>query len=324
MDEMQLIGDLRRDVPAITPDAAEAARTRLTASFEEPARPRSTRPRRRAPRLAWRVAVAGGSAAAIAAGGIVALSTGGEDGGGGGHVRAVTAAEVVLDRAAGAAASAPFTAPRPDQWVYQHIQSIDRLEARDQTSPQRGDSYRWTRASGDQVVDTGLDGVIGKPTHVSAFPPQSYASVAKLPVEPEALLRWVRSHRPATDRTTDFWALSRILQDGVLPPRLKATIFQAMKELPGVTVRKGVTDLRGRAAIAVVGQTSAAMGGVRLNEEVLLDPIAYTYRGEQTVLSADLRMRNKGAGVRVIKAGTVTGASVIVKVAIVDRPGRRS
>jgi hypothetical protein len=65
------------------------------------------------------------------------------------------------------------------------------------------------------------------------------------------------------------------------------------------------------------------MGGVRLNEEVLLDPAAYTYQGDQTVLTADLHTQIKGAGVRVIKAGAVTGASVIIKVAIVDRPGRR-
>jgi hypothetical protein len=71
-------------------------------------------------------------------------------------------------------------------------------------------------------------------------------------------------------------------------------------------------------------QAGASMGGVRLNEEVLLDPANYTYRGEQTVLSADLRSKNKGGGVHIIKAGTVTGASVNIQVAIVDRPGQRS
>lgn len=324
MDEMQLIRDLRRDIPAITSGAAEAARTRLTVSRAEPARPRSARPRRRAPRLAWRAAVAGGSAAAIAAGVTVALSAGGDDKGGDGKVRVVNAAEVVLDRAATAASSAPFTAPRPDQWVYQHTHWVDRLPAGDRASLQIEDGYRWTRASGNEVVDTGPGGTT-KPFHVPAYPPQSYASVAKLPVEPEALLQWVRAHRPGTDRETDFGVLSQILStNAVLPPKLKAAIFQAMKRLPGVTVRKGVKDLRGRAAIAVVGQTSGAMGGVRLNEEVLLDPVAYTYQGDQTVLTADLHTLIKGAGARVIKAGTVTGASVIIKVAIVDRPGRRT
>ena len=326
MDEMQLIKDLRRSIPAITPDAEEVARTRLAAIFEEPARPRSAplRPRRRARRFAWRAAVAGGMATSIAVGVTVALSTGGESGSGGRDVRVVNAAEVVLDRAATAASSASFTAPRPDQWVYQHTQWVDQPAAGDEASPRIEDSYRWTRASDNQVVDTGL-GRTGKPIHVPAFPPQSYASVAKLPVEPEALLHWIRTHRPSTDETTDFGVLSQILRtDAVLPPELKATIFQAMKKLPGVTLRKGIKDLRGRAAIAVVGQAGASMGGVRLNEEVLLDPATYTYRGEQTVLSADLRSQNKGGGVHIIKAGTVTGASVNIQVAIVDRSGQRS
>jgi hypothetical protein len=110
----------------------------------------------------------------------------------------------------------------------------------------------------------------------------------------------------------------------VLPPKLKATIFQAMKKLPGVTLRKDIKDLRGRAAIAVVGQAGDSMGEVRLNEEVLLDPATYAYQGEQSVLSADLHSQNKGGGPHIIKAGTVDGASVIIQVAIVDKPGQRS
>jgi hypothetical protein len=136
------------------------------------------------------------------------------------------------------------------------------------------------------------------------------------------LLHWIRAHRPSADKLTDFGVLSEILSaDAVLPPKLKATIFQAMKKLPGVTLRKNIKDLRGRAAIAVVGQASDSMGEV---EEILLDPATYAYQGEQLVLSADLHSQNKEGGPHIVKAGTVEGASVIIQVAIVDKPGQRS
>jgi hypothetical protein len=308
MDEMQLIKDLRRSTPEITPDAGQAARARLLTGIAEPAR---SQRRRHAPRLTWRWAVAGALATAVAAGVTVTLDLGGNE--------PVANAAAVLDRASAAAASRPFTPPRPGQWVYEHTRWVQ--PGADHFGM---DIYRWTAAGGPRVfVAYEPKGRLRHLDHVPAFPPQDYATVSSLPREPDALLRWIRTHRPRTDRTTDFEALSEILRVvAVVPPKLEAATFQAMKKLPGVTVRRNVRDVRGRPAIAVVGRTDGTVGNVPLDEEVLLDPGTYAYRGDRMLMTGDLRTRQKGGGTEVIKAGTVNIASEIVQVGIVDKPGR--
>ncbi|WP_433178304.1 CU044_5270 family protein [Actinoallomurus sp. CA-150999] len=314
MDEMQMIKDLRRSTPEITPDAGQAARARLLTGIAEPARSQTRTIRRRhAPRLTWRWAVAGALATAVAAGAAVTLDVGGNE-------PVANAAAAVLDRASAAAASRPFTPPRPGQWVYQHTRWVE------PGSDHFGmDIYRWTAAGAASVfVADAPHGRLRHLDHLPAFPPQDYATVSSLPREPDALLRWIRTHRPPTDRTTDFEVLSEILRVvAVVPPKLEAATFQAMKKLPGVTVRRNVQDLRGRPAIAVVGRTDGAVGDVPTDEEVLLDPGTYAYRGDRILLSRDLRTQKKDGGTEVTKAGTVNIASEIVQAGIVDKPGRR-
>ncbi|GAB3958413.1 hypothetical protein GCM10029978_003300 [Actinoallomurus acanthiterrae] len=310
MDEMQLVKDLRRSTPEITPGAGQAARARLLTGIGEPAR---SQRRRHAPRFTWRWAVVGGLATAVAAGVMVTLNPSGNE--------PVANAAAVLDRASAAAASRPFTPPRPGQWIYEHTHWVEPGENHNPGM----DVYRWTAAGGPVVyVAQAPNGRLRRLNHIPVFPPQDYATVSSLPREPDALLRWIRTHRPRTNRTTDFEALSEILRVvALVPPKLEAATFQAMKKLPGVTVRQNVRDVRGRPAIAVVGHTKAAVGDVPLDEEVLLDPDTYAYRGDRMLLTRDLRAPQKDGSTEVVKAGTVNIASEIVQVGIVDKPGRR-
>lgn len=314
MDDLMLIRDLCRSVPGITDEAAQAARARLTAIISEPAQaqPPTTTVRLRVPRVAWRAVVAGATTAAIVAGVSLVLNVGGN--------RPSADAAEVLDHAATAAASRPFIPPRPDQWIYQRTRAVAWPDG--QGKGPGWDTTRWTQASGNQVIVETENLPVDR-FQVPAFPPQSYATISTLPVDADALLRWIRTHRPQGDRTTDFEVLSEILRlDAVLPPKLEAAIFQAMKTLPQVTISKDVRDLNGKATIAVIGQTSGSVGGVRTNDQVLLDPATYAYRGEQNVLTADLRARQKDGRTTITKSGAVDTASIVIQTAIVDKPGQ--
>jgi hypothetical protein len=67
----------------------------------------------------------------------------------------------------------------------------------------------------------------------------------------------------------------------VLPPKLEAAIFRAMKKVPGVTLDRRAVDVLGRPTYAL-GMTS---GG--LHEDTLLDRKTYTYRGERSLAVTD-------------------------------------
>jgi len=304
MDEMQIVKGLRSSTPAITAEADDLARARLLAAVH------ASDGRRTA---VWRVAMAGALAAAVAIG-FTVMGTSSEP-------SADAAVVQVLDHATRAASARPFTTPRPDQWVYQHVRTFPQHLA-------ALDFYRWTRVGGTLIYEM-LPQSPGKPTRVSTgapmFPPQDYATLSTLPTKPSALLGWLSAHRPAGDTTTDFQDLTGILTAGagLLPPKVEAAIFQAMKKLPGVSVRRGVKDPLGRAAIGVIGTGDGRVGDVALNVMVLLDPETYGYLGNESFLSADDVYRTKEGVTKTIKAGTVDDTSAILERGIVNALGQK-
>lgn len=326
MDEMQMVKDLRKSTPAITAEAEDLARARLLAALSGPAASRTGRQARlKAPtrKIAWRMAVAGALAAAVAIGFTVAQDTGGRT-----EPVADAAVVEVLDHATTTAAARPFTAPRADQWVYQHERVVPFPNG---TTSQRFpamDFYRWTRASGTLIYEAS-PGKPNNPVKVSIpaglFPPQDYATLSTLPTKPSALLAWLSSHRPAGNTTTDFQNLTEILfaGAGALPPKVEAALFQAMKRLPGVTIRRGLKDLQGHNAIGVVGREDARVGNTPLNAMILLDPETYSYLGTESIFSADEVHTTKEGLTQTIKAGTVDNASVTLQTGIVDEVGQK-
>jgi hypothetical protein len=323
MDEMQLVKDLRRSTPAITEDAEAIARTRLLATLikvdAEPTHPRVRK-------LAWRTAVAGALAATVAVGFTVAQSIGGD------HTSVADAAVVkVLDHASAAAAARPFTAPRPDQWIYQRVTDVNLpFGATSMAASHLSDTYSvWIRASGKlrYVADPGFHNKPKNVPYYRSFPPLDYATLSKLPTKPSALLAWLSANRPAGMSATDFQDLSAILEMvPVLPPKVVVAIYQAMKELPGVTIHRGVKDLRHRSAIGIVGRADISLNSVPMNEMVLLDPVTYAVLGTESIVSADVRIPGipgKNSPAYIIKAGTVNTASVVLQTGIVDKVGQK-
>jgi hypothetical protein len=115
----------------------------------------------------------------------------------------------------------------------------------------------------------------------------------------------------------DVYAIfNGILRGNVLPPKLEAAIFRALKQVPGVELT--TVDVLGRPAYSL-GQTEDW-----LREELLLDPEAYTYLGERSTITKNTRIDP-------MKAGNETGEirkgdrviSARIETAIVDEPGER-
>jgi len=103
-----------------------------------------------------------------------------------------------------------------------------------------------------------------------------------------------------------------VRRGGVLPPRLEAAIFRAMKQLPGVRQFSNGTPVH--------GQPRLALGRVQdgwLYEEVLLDRRTYAYRGERSVVLTDDNPKEPS-----LKKGTVT-LGIRIAAGIVDRPEQR-
>ncbi|MFC4048978.1 CU044_5270 family protein [Actinomadura syzygii] len=271
-----------------------------------------------------RVVVAGGLAVAIAGGTTVAQNLGGADENGRRNpgvpaflAGPVANAEQALGRAAFEARRRPFTAPRPDQWAYVQTeyrrvgnpekQGVFTSESR----PKKVVDSLWTRADGKMMASLEGGKLELSPTG-GAMPPQDYATLSKLPRDPDALLAWARKASRGGE-TGQFSILGSVLADSVLPPAQEAAIYQALAKTPGVTLDKQAVDLRGRPALSL---SLPAEGWLR--QEVLLDPSTFAYRGHRTLVTED----HTDQGMT-YKKGTVESQSVRLASGIVDRPGQR-
>lgn len=295
MTDLETLHDVF-DPPAAPPPATRAeARAVL---LERAAR---RRPRRR------RALVAALAAAGVALA-VVATNLDGSD--------VPVAKAEVLERAAEAAERKPFTPPRPHQWIYFE----DRFE---------GETERtWRRADGQGTAFIDESGQLQ--VEITRLPKLrrsgplmgGYAELATLPTDPDVLLRW--AYEVAEDVTGagltehgDVYAIfNGMLRGNVVPPKLEAAIFRALKRVPGVELT--TLDVLGRPAYSL-GQTEDW-----LREELLLDRETYTYLGERSTITKDTRIDP-------LKAGNETGevrkgsrvVSVRITTAIVDRPGER-
>jgi hypothetical protein len=310
MDDLQTLHDEWPAPEAPTHNAYTQARAALLQ--------RATRRRRR---FGGRIAVVAAAAATTLTAFAVAENLGGT----GSDVVPVAAA-AVLEEAAVAAETRPFTAPRDDQWIY--------IEDRFTTSAGGAEIQRsWRRADGGGFAGIDENGklrvtVIERLRKRSRRPApplfDGYHDLAALPTDPDALRRWAYERaRNATgggmnDHGDVFLIFNHMLRGNVLPPKLEAAIFRVLKQLPGVTVLDTV-DVVGRPAIALGLGTSDW-----LHEELLLDKENYTYRGERSTVVRDAVIDPFKAG---NPRGEVTkGSKVVVArvaTAIVDEPGER-
>jgi hypothetical protein len=124
---------------------------------------------------------------------------------------------------------------------------------------------------------------------------------------------------PAEGRySTAYRMLGAILRNNVLPPRLEAAIYWALKRIPGVTLVENKVDAAGRPAIAL-GRVEEGW----LHEEVLLDPKTYAYLGERAISTRDKVFKTEYGTTERLKKGTLQRLMVRTAAGVVDRPGQR-
>jgi hypothetical protein len=267
-------------------------------------------PRRRG-RARLRVAVVATAAAIVAAFVLVVQDL--RDG-------PVAAAEV-FERAAHAAETKSFVAPRPDQWIF----TEDRFTSSDGGKPMT--RKMWHRVDGRGIATIDARGklnveVFDSPDRRRPAPFDSYERLAKLPTDPDALLRWAYTQATNVEgagltENGDVYAIfSGILGRNVLPPDLEAGIFRALKRVPGVTV----------STVDVFGQRVLSLAQTEdwLREELFLDPETYAYRGQRGTVVHDAVINPEKAGnARGEIAKGHTATSLRVATAIQDKPEER-
>jgi hypothetical protein len=321
MDELETLYDVW-EAPEPPPAATRArARSALLARATAKAERRGYAP----------IAAVGGSALAIVVAVSLVETLGGTSTDGrpalsvpGFAVPAANAAQA-LERAAVVAERKPFTAPRDDQWFYFEDRHSIPLDA--DVRP----SQTWRKVDGTARAWIGENGKLQVrelelPTRHPARPTpvlEDYRALAALPADPDLLLRWAHgladniTGAGLTEHGDVYSIFNHILRDNVLPPRVEAAIFRALKQVPGVTVIDDV-DALGRPAFAL-GQTEDW-----LHEELLLDKETYEYRGERSTVV-------ENAVIDPLKAGNSTGrvtkgaryVFVRVVTAVVDAAGQR-
>ncbi|MFG2909230.1 CU044_5270 family protein [Kitasatospora sp. NPDC048286] len=227
-------------------------------------------------------------------------------------------AAVVLDRAAKAAEWAPAPAARGDQFVY--VKSLDEWAKSEGEAPQTREV--WKSVDGSKrnllLVDGHLPNPGGGDEHGEPEPAPysgfgSYAYVAALPTDPDALLAKIQAdtagHGPGPDEEA-FRTIGDLLREQIAPPAVSAALYRAAAKIPGVTVIDEVTDSAGRPGVAVARRD----GGGHVESQWIFDRADYTFLGERVVALTD------GATFR---KGDITAQMAVLARAVVDQPGTR-
>lgn len=285
MDEIKLVERAFAEAPA-TRQVAESGRDRLLRAMATPV---TARPARRRPsRLVVRLAGVGGLAAGVAV--AVAVAPIGTDGAG-----SVANADDLLNRAAAAAEQRPFTPPKPGQWLFRERKENTRDEAaaRDMRpgTPLRQELTvrQWFQVDGDQIaeqrigIEPGEKKADGKLRFIKD--PQSqrypYSTLAALPTDPKRLAAAIEKRMGKASLYNEYLY---ILQTGVAPPKVEATIFRAFAALPINQRLRHLKDESGRPVIAV-GENVPA--GALVTTEQSFDAKTYEYLGDRLIAGKD-------------------------------------
>lgn len=137
---------------------------------------------------------------------------------------------------------------------------------------------------------------------------------ASLPTDPDALYEKLRddvSTWPEDDAGLEedmFSAATQALMSGMLPPDVRAALYQVMADIPGVRLTDDAADLAGRKGVAfTLGSDD------RYRQEIILDPKTGEFIGERDVLTKEFRG---------LEPGTVV-AYTAMRTAVVDEMGQR-
>jgi hypothetical protein len=341
MNDLDLVRTVRADVPPPAPARLAAGRNRILAAASRPHRNRILAAASR-PHRYWRLALPVGAVTVAAAVAVVAVLGGtatpyrpgtavtpSGSGSAGSHPppasRASLAAQI-LTVAARTVATAPASRPGDQQWIYTRF-------VQTQTGTPDQSDENWIRFDGlEQAYYQDGQLIIQPESSGSGGPLDSYDTLAALPSAPAAILAAARHVVGTTQREWENWSsgsavaelapktvgdaefdyLAQLLWNAyaAAPPSALAHVYQAMAEIPGVTVARGLTNAVGRAGIGV------SANGVSW---LLLDPRTYQVIGLNERALSQRSVMVKGAPITF--SGTI--AMAWAEVAVVAAPGQR-
>lgn len=242
-------------------------------------------------------------------------------------------AAVLLDRIASVAGKSGERTVKGRQFVY--VRTLQTENSGEFGGPVKLSEPRerevWMTQKAGPVIDEGLiheDGsyvpiTVGVPDgepavgHPAGLGRPTYAWLASLPTDPDALLRRLATEitrdqdardTPAEDRDRDrdtFDTIGELLRETLMPPRTAAALYKAAARIPGVTVDPDAVDAAGRHGIGVARDDTRA--GWRT--AWIFDTTTLEYRGERSYLIRDTSMGEKG---------TLIHASAVLERAVVD------
>ncbi|GAA3258038.1 CU044_5270 family protein [Nonomuraea helvata] len=302
MDEIK---NFRGATPTITRHAENAARARLLHAMQEPT-PAS--PRRRTPRLAWRLVLAAALAGAVGTGAAL-IGDGGQP-----AITPVASVRDLGERAARAAATDHYrTVPSPGKWLYvkETIAPLREEPAPDVDPGRRTTLELWNSVDGRQTaLDDGKGRLVIEPG-----PGTTAADLAKAPVTPEQMLTRIKAglgEAPPGDTSPEdqriFETISQLMSGQVLEKDVRAALFRALPMIPGMSIKQDAVDAAGRHGVAF------AYTGPEERFEIILNPEDYRYLG---TYGESLASRTHP------KAGVPLVWTAQLEAEIVDKPGAR-
>jgi hypothetical protein len=167
-----------------------------------------------------------------------------------------------------------------------------------------GDDIPIVSAGADGSDDTGaVPAGIDRPT---------YAWLASLPTDPEALLQLLyrQPRLPGITETREeavFKQIGSLLGETEMPARNSAALYKAVAKIPGVTETPDVVDAAGRKGFGITLSTATPT-----RSEWIFDKRSLAYLGSRDYLTK---------GPKGSKADTLYGSSAILQRAIVDQRG---
>jgi hypothetical protein len=338
MNDLDLVRTMRADVPPPAPARLAAGRNRILVAAVR---------RRRDWRLALPVgavtavvavavvAVLGGTATPTRPGSVATPSHPGSaaspsrSGPAGSHPRPaprVSLAAQILTVAARTVAAESAARPGDRQWIYTRF-------VQTQTGTPAQSNENWIRFDGlEQAYYQDGQLIVQPESSGGGGPLDSYDALAALPAAPAAILTAARRAVGTTQREWENWSsgsvvaelaprtagdaefdyLAQLLWDAyaAAPPAALAHVYQAMAEIPGVTVARGLTNAVGRSGIGV------SANGVSW---LLLDPRTYQVIGLNERAISQRSVMVKGAPITF--SGTISMAWA--DVAVVAAAGQR-
>ena len=336
MNDLDLVRDLRADVPSPTRERLASGRARLLASISRPSRPRYAR-------RAVLPVTAAAAAVAVASGALSGPAT---------RSSAVkppairlTLTAQLLSTAAATVAKYPAARPGPHQWFYARLVGHDFGQPTQSTDNWETFDGRQTAyvQNGQLIVHKTLGGFGGGGSaslgeyNANATPQTAYNALASLPSNPKALLAVIGTqvakvgasvasgsvvslYAPKGRGELEFDYLAQLLWNAATaePPAAEAAVFRALAAIPGVSSQQGITDVVGRPAIGLSDN-----GG---KTQLLLDPHTYQVIGMRAASTGTDPVRTiagKGRKVPWPPKGAIIESMAWAQVSMVSGPGRR-